>query len=225
MSNMNMNLDTFSSSTEVASFNLSGMKYQVSRSLLDQHPKTMLARCASSQWLADPNSEIFLDRDGYVFRHVLNYLRDGEVILPITVSKNAIINELTYYGIDIADSSIQVCQQASVHGAMAINKLILSLEKDEICIRFTKICIDTYKCKGHDNQLQFFVRFDSTESGKPHYDAAESVAEGGDDMLQRCNRYMESFGMVLKSVTTVEVLRHRPKFSVLLEIFETACDL
>ena len=119
-----MNLDTFSSSTEVASFYLSGMKYQVSRSLLDQHPKTMLARCASSQWLADPNSEIFLDRDGYVFRHVLNYLRDGEVILPITVSKNAIINELTYYGIDIVESSIQVCQQASVHGDMAINKSI-----------------------------------------------------------------------------------------------------
>ena len=122
--NMNMNLDTFSSSTEVASFYLSGMKYQVSRSLLDQHPKTMLARCASSQWLADPNSDFFLYWNGYVFRHVLNYLRDGEVILPITVSKNAIINELTYYGIDIVESSIQVCQQASVHGDMAINKSI-----------------------------------------------------------------------------------------------------
>jgi hypothetical protein len=208
------------SSGEIATFNVGGQIHQVSRSLLDQHPKTMLAKCASTQWLADPSSEIFIDRDGNLFRFVLNYLRDGQVCLPMTVSKNSIINELIYFGIDVTDSSIQLCQQASVQGAMAINKLIESLEKDEMCIRFTKLCINAYKCHGNDVQHQFFVRFDSTDEGKSEYQSAEGVAEGGVDMLERCNRYMKSFGMELKSVTVIEVLRHRPKYCVLVEIPE-----
>jgi hypothetical protein len=204
--------------SETTIFNVSGQIYQVSRSLLDQHPDTMLARCASTQWLADPTSKIFVDRDGHIFRYVLNYLRDGNVILPMNVSKNSLINELLYFGVKITDSSIKICQQATMHGAMAVNKLIQSLEKDEICICFTRLCITAYKCQGSDTQFQFYVRFGSSDVGKANYESAEAVSDGGIEMLERCNKYMESFGMIVKSVSSVEVSRHRPKYSVLVEI-------
>ena len=202
----------------VATFNVGGQIHQVSRSLLDQHPKTMVARIASSQWLAEPDSDIFIDRDGDLFRYVLNYLRDGEVCVPMTVPKNALINELHYFGIDITAGSVQVYQQATAHGAMAVNKYIESLEKDELCIRFARLCITAYKCNGNDVQFQFFVRFDSTDEGKSQYQAAEIISEGGEDMLERCNKYLEAFGLQLKSVAVIEVLRHRPKYSVLVEV-------
>lgn len=84
-------------------FNIGGRRYEVSCSLLKLHPDIMLTKSASGQWREDPNEEIFIERDGPMFRYVLQYLRDGKVTLPITESKEALVTELHYYGIDITD--------------------------------------------------------------------------------------------------------------------------
>ncbi len=86
-------------------FNVGGSIYKISRSLLDSHSNSMLSRCASQQWQKDPESEIFIERDGSIFRFVLSYMRDGRVFLPITESKEALLAELVYYGIDVFDES------------------------------------------------------------------------------------------------------------------------
>mmetsp|Transcript_9542 Transcript_9542/g.14382 ORF Transcript_9542/g.14382 Transcript_9542/m.14382 type:complete len:123 (+) Transcript_9542:79-447(+) len=85
--------------TDIAKFNIGGQRYEVSRSLLESHPDTMLAKSASDQWQKDPESEIFIERDGTIFRFVLNYLRDGKVGLPITETTDAFVAELEYYNI------------------------------------------------------------------------------------------------------------------------------
>ena len=73
--------------TEVVKFNVGGKQYQVSRSLLALHSQTMLAKSVSKQWQKDPESEIFIKRDGEMFRHVLNYLRNGKAKLHLTSTK------------------------------------------------------------------------------------------------------------------------------------------
>eukprot|EP00957_Ditylum_brightwellii_P084013 6386462-Ditylum_brightwellii.AAC.1 len=50
--------------TDICCFNIGGHKYQVSRSLLKQHPNTMLARISSEVWQKDPEAEIFVDQNG-----------------------------------------------------------------------------------------------------------------------------------------------------------------
>ncbi len=84
-------------STKIIKFNIGGCTYEVSKSQLDSKPNTMLARSASDQWLQDSKADIFIDRDGSLFKYVLSYLRDGRVDLPLTVSKKALMQELIYY--------------------------------------------------------------------------------------------------------------------------------
>jgi hypothetical protein len=84
----------------VIKFNVGGVHYDVSESLLNTYPHTMLARCASKQWHQDPDAEIFVDRDGDRFRLVLDYMRDNHVYLPVGTSKDALLMDLQYYGIE-----------------------------------------------------------------------------------------------------------------------------
>ena len=92
--------------TEVIKFNIGGQRYEVSRSLLDKHPESMLARSASEQWQEDPEAEIFIERDGLRFRYILDYMRDDKLTLPLTESREMIIAELEYYGIAVGENSI-----------------------------------------------------------------------------------------------------------------------
>jgi len=132
--------------TEVVKFNVGGQPYQVSRSLLAQHPNTTLARSASKQWQKDPESEVFIERDGEMFRHVLNYLRDGgKVKLPLTVTKDGFLLELEYYCVDgidernVDDSLIMGSQ--IIHGLDHMNEVRASLEIEGTAMLFAALCI------------------------------------------------------------------------------------
>ena len=86
--------------TETVKFNFGGHKYEVARSLLSNHPNTMLSRSASDQWQEDPEAEIFIERDGERFKYCLDYLRDGCAMLPFIMPKEAVMNDLKYYGVE-----------------------------------------------------------------------------------------------------------------------------
>jgi hypothetical protein len=87
-------------SQTIIKFNIGGIRYEVSQSLLQSYPDTMLAKCAAEQWHKDPNAETFIDRNGLRFQYVLDYLRDGKVYLPPTVAKASLISDLQYYGVE-----------------------------------------------------------------------------------------------------------------------------
>lgn len=93
-------------------FNVGGIFYELARSTLTLHPNTMLARLVDKVWAQDdpdPNDAHFIDRNGDRFQYVLDYMRDGEVNLPMTVSKKAFLKEMEYYGFDnVDDSSIAI---------------------------------------------------------------------------------------------------------------------
>jgi hypothetical protein len=50
--------------------------------------------------MEDPETEVFIERHGECFRHVLDCLRDGTSVLPITVNKQAVLADLAYFGVD-----------------------------------------------------------------------------------------------------------------------------
>jgi hypothetical protein len=89
--------------TDTARFNVGGKKYEISRSLLESFPNTMLARMASKTWQTDPEAAMFVDRDGERFRCILDYMRDGKVHLPLTVAKGALLLDLEYFGFENVD--------------------------------------------------------------------------------------------------------------------------
>jgi len=108
-SNNNNNNESNNSAT--VRFNVGGTVYEVSRSLLEQFPDTMLSRMVSETWLdcsqggdnddQKKESPIFVDRDGDRFRYVLDYMRDGQkVTLPVTVPKQGFLKDLEYYGFE-----------------------------------------------------------------------------------------------------------------------------
>mmetsp|Transcript_5560 Transcript_5560/g.7859 ORF Transcript_5560/g.7859 Transcript_5560/m.7859 type:complete len:198 (-) Transcript_5560:102-695(-) len=92
--------------TEVVKFDIGGQLYKVSRSLLEKHPESMLTKSASEQWQEDSEAEIFIERDGFRFRYILDYMRDDKVTLPRTESREMIIAELEYYGITVKEDGI-----------------------------------------------------------------------------------------------------------------------
>ena len=59
------------SGEEKVIFDVGGKMYTVSRSLIEEHSDTMLARIVSKTWQEDPDSTVFIDRDGDTFRFVL----------------------------------------------------------------------------------------------------------------------------------------------------------
>ena len=88
---------------ETVHFNVGGTKYEVARSLIQRYPNTMLARMISEEWQnsnGNNTNELFIERDGDRFRYVLDYLRDGKIILPINIPKSSMMEELQYYGIE-----------------------------------------------------------------------------------------------------------------------------
>ena len=58
-------------------FNVGGKHFEVSRALIDEHADSMLRRLVSDTWNEDPSKAVFIDRDGDIFAHILNYLRYG----------------------------------------------------------------------------------------------------------------------------------------------------
>jgi hypothetical protein len=94
-------------------FNVGGKVYEVSRSLLEQHPNTMLARMIGKHWQSEENDILFIDRNGERFQCVLDCMRDRQVHLPVTVDKAAFLVDLGYYGFD---ADFQPDEQNSKNG-------------------------------------------------------------------------------------------------------------
>ena len=77
-----MNEDSIQLGTTVK-LNVGGKHYEVSYSLINEHPESMLGRLVSDTWQkVDAESTIFIDRDGDIFGHILNYIRYGSIELP-----------------------------------------------------------------------------------------------------------------------------------------------
>jgi len=69
---------------ELVRLNVGGERYTTTRATLTRYPNSMLGAMFSGSLATsiDEHGCFFIDRDGPMFRHVLNFLRSGRLSLP-----------------------------------------------------------------------------------------------------------------------------------------------
>lgn len=96
--------------SDLVTFNVSGKIYQLLREpTLSLHPTSLLAQLAEEEPTEQP---IFVEGDQELFKFVIDYHRDRKVILPLTVSRSAVLRELHRYGLEVPKERIvedEVC--------------------------------------------------------------------------------------------------------------------
>eukprot|EP00435_Cladocopium_sp_Y103_P046768 s687_g13.t1 len=93
-----------SNSSDLVTFNVGGKIYQVLREpTLSLHPNSLLTQMAEDQ---KDDKPIFVEGDQDLFKYVIDFHRDRKVILPITVSTDAVMRELKRFGLEATESQI-----------------------------------------------------------------------------------------------------------------------
>ncbi len=88
---------------EIVELNVGGTIYSTSRTTLASYPNSMLACMVSQGALPtalDSMNRIFIDRDGSLFRYILNFLRDKHLSLPTDFTEySQLYSEADFYQI------------------------------------------------------------------------------------------------------------------------------
>ncbi|KAM4860291.1 BTB/POZ domain-containing protein KCTD4 [Thomomys bottae] len=73
--------------------NVGGYLYITQKQTLTKYPDTFLEGIVNGKILCpfDADGHYFIDRDGLLFRHVLNFLRNGELLLPEGFRENQLL--------------------------------------------------------------------------------------------------------------------------------------
>ena len=72
------------SSSDTVRLNVGGIIYTTSRATLCNYPESMIGAMFGGKFeiTYDDSGCAFIDRDGQMFKHVLNFLRIGSLLLP-----------------------------------------------------------------------------------------------------------------------------------------------
>ncbi|XP_071175506.1 BTB/POZ domain-containing protein KCTD21-like [Mytilus edulis] len=83
----------------VVKLNVGGVLYTTSKSTLTSVPQCYLCQLVTGaiRPLRDERGTIFIDRDGHIFRYVLNYLRSKKLTLPQGYKELAMLKEEAEY--------------------------------------------------------------------------------------------------------------------------------
>eukprot|EP01125_Pyxidicula_operculata_P020603 TRINITY_DN7648_c0_g1_i1.p1 TRINITY_DN7648_c0_g1~~TRINITY_DN7648_c0_g1_i1.p1 ORF type:complete len:541 (-),score=75.33 TRINITY_DN7648_c0_g1_i1:69-1691(-) len=90
------------STDSVIKLNVGGTKFQTTRTTLTNMPDTMLASMFSGRYKLSKEDDgcVFIDRDGTHFRYILNYLRNGCLVVPDDLYLyKELLQEVEYYQI------------------------------------------------------------------------------------------------------------------------------
>ena len=164
---------------KIVKFNVGGTRYEVARSQIEMHPQSMLARMVSKQWQEDSCAEIFIERDGSRFKYVLDYLRDGNVLLPVSFAREKLLDEFKYFCIELPEpSAISYCNwdgQYLFKGISNINNELraidyefASLDRRKILLSFSMECLRFVFAKlcDREDSAEWTMRLNKECSGR-----------------------------------------------------------
>ena len=226
-----------STTTTTIKLNVGGVFYEVPRSLFERYPDTMLGCMVKKHWENHDNQDrpMFIDRDGERFRYVLDYMRDKEANLPITISMSGFLKDMIYFGFEQEEIESKV-KQGTLADMQTIATTMGANEEDELmelddAIQRKRDEITTFKCqKGaivlartlynrstrttlENNSYILLCRYNSnyeTEEGRVH-NLAENALKVSDYFSGRLLKY----GLVL--VKTEEKKGRDPFYEFVLE--------
>jgi len=128
----------------------------------------MLSRVCSGNWqegsvnarASDGDGEgdepIFIDRDSYRFRFVLDYMRDSKIELPLSIPRGQFIRDLIYYGLDYVDEDItlSVANPSDLFHSLGRFRDYFQAQEADVNERLRVILTEKLACKGR--QWVFF---------------------------------------------------------------------
>ena len=97
--------------TERVKLNVGGYKYETCSATINQYTGSMLEILISGRFKidCDDNGYIFIDRDGEIFKIILNSMRYGKLIIPFDFSDyDLLANEVNYYRLPFEVPMLQV---------------------------------------------------------------------------------------------------------------------
>jgi hypothetical protein len=84
--------------TDIVHLNVGGVQYCVAKSTVMKFKDTMLANLISEKWISNNReAPIFIDRDEERFKYILDFYRDEEIIVPRTVTFEAVKKDALYF--------------------------------------------------------------------------------------------------------------------------------
>uniref|UniRef100_A0A914WL71 BTB domain-containing protein n=1 Tax=Plectus sambesii TaxID=2011161 RepID=A0A914WL71_9BILA len=91
--------DISASSSRTVRLNVGGQRFETTVQTLRRLPDTMLGRMFSDDWRPPGDADTFIDRDGRLFHHILNFLRDDHTAaLPEDADQlRQLLREAEYY--------------------------------------------------------------------------------------------------------------------------------
>lgn len=112
--------------------NVGGTNYCVATDTIMKYPDTMLGSLLSKRWNDKEKKEsIFVDRDPVRFRYILDFYRDGSIVIPCTMSREEILREAEYFALPITLEQIQFDA-----GDLASLRSTVSKAEDEVIAKF-----------------------------------------------------------------------------------------
>ena len=80
---------------EIVKFNVGGKRYETTLTTLKNVPDNMLLKMV--EFPGEKKDRIFIDRNGHLFSHILDYLRDPEGFTPPENNKVELSREAAFY--------------------------------------------------------------------------------------------------------------------------------
>ena len=165
-------------------FNVGGTKYEVSKSLIETYPDTMLATMISDRWQHHDNDNdddtndgtttdkvLFIDRNGHRFQYVLDYMRDQHVHSTMGVTGASIRKELEYFGfvnvppdvIDVSNCNLDAAKQ-----------VFMANRKSEVIVKDCKTGIEDLMNSSESEIIANYVYQEYMKKGSLRLDLTQS---------------------------------------------------
>ena len=124
---------------EVVTLNVGGVIYNTTRTTLCKYQDSMLSAMFNGQFVPtsfDTQGNYFIDRDGEIFRHVLNFLRSGRLCTPQGFKDHDLLEaEADFYQIPAMISAVHALKnQENKHTGYYLE--ILDFEETSYFYRF-----------------------------------------------------------------------------------------
>nr|CAH8841207.1 unnamed protein product [Trichobilharzia regenti] len=90
--------------------NVSGVHFELTESLVQRYPSTLLGSTEREYFYDSVNKEYFFDRDPELFRYILTYYQHGKLHFPRNMCISAFENELKFFAI-LSDNLSDCCYE------------------------------------------------------------------------------------------------------------------